>query len=106
MKGYKHLSAKAQQQIVDLTAAGKSETQIARLLHVHRNTVYRVQRSLGLQLPRHGPRAPVLTPTQEGEVLVLLKSGIGPGRIAAKLGLRQHAVRKLPRKITLAAAGF
>ncbi len=56
-------------------------------------SVHRVQKKMGLSLLRHGPRSPVLTAAQKKQVLALLRRGMGTGRIAVKLGLREHAVR-------------
>ena len=92
-KGYHHLTAADEAKICRLHAEGKSEKEIARALHIHRNSVYRVQKRMGLSLPRHGPRSPVLTAAQKRRVLGLLRRGMGTGRIAIKLGLREHAVR-------------
>jgi DNA-binding CsgD family transcriptional regulator len=93
MKG-KRLSAKAEKRILALTAEGKTQDEIARLLHCHRNTCYRVLSKFGMKLPRHGPRIPLLTPEQERQIIGLLSSGVGTGRIAEQLGIGQYRVRQ------------
>jgi hypothetical protein len=87
------MNAKTKKKILALTAAGKSQDEIARRLHVHRNTVYRVRKSLGLEVPRFGARIPVLTPEQECRIFILLCAGVGTGRIADKLDIAQSRVR-------------
>jgi transposase len=78
-----------------LTLNGKSQKQIAELLGRPRGFVHRHQKKLGLLAQRHGPRSPELTEAQRVEVLNLLRTGMGTKKVAAQLGLRWHAVRKV-----------
>jgi DNA-binding CsgD family transcriptional regulator len=97
-KGFHHLTEKAEKRIVALRAAGKSHAEIARMLRCHRNSVYRTLKKFAMELPRRGPRIPVLTPKEQAEVLALLQEGKGTGRITKKLGLRQYLVRQFAEK--------
>jgi DNA-binding CsgD family transcriptional regulator len=81
-----------------LTEAGKSQKEIAQLTGTSRGTVYRCQKQLGLTLHRHGIRCPEITPSQEKQIIGLLSAGLGTGKIAARLGLRQHGVRRIAEK--------
>ena len=83
-----------EQKIRALTEQGKSQLYICKRLRLSRATVYRLQKQLGLCLPKYGPRKPVLLPDDEMRVLALLASGLGTARIATRLGLSQYAVRK------------
>jgi len=84
--------------IRELTIAGARQSEIAVQLGIHRNSVFRWQRAMGLTSRRHGPRAPRLTASQERAVLRRLQRGHGTKRIADSLGLREWAVRTFARK--------
>lgn len=95
------MKAKTKARIAELTAAGKHQTEIARALRWYspgaRNKVGRVQAELGLSLKRHGPRCPSLSEAEKTEVLRLLPT-MGYQKVAARLNLREHAVRQLARQ--------
>jgi DNA-binding CsgD family transcriptional regulator len=86
------LDPELKQKIKSLTLAGNGQKEIAALLKVHRNRVYRFQRSLGLHARR------VLPLEVEQEILGLLKSGMGTSKIGKRLGVGEHQARKVAAK--------
>lgn len=92
------MTHKMQEQIRALTLDGKQEREIADIVGVHRNTVYRAQKQMGLTLNRPGFRGRILTDNQKAEVLALLKSGWGTSRIGRHLGCGEHQVRLVVKK--------
>ena len=80
------------QEIKILTLGGKGQKEIAALLKVHRNRVYRFQRRLGLRACR------VLPLEVEQHILSLLKSGMGTSKIGRELGVGEHQARKVVAK--------
>ena len=92
------MTTKQRQKIEQLTRSGKRQAEIASLLGIHRNSVYRAQKELGLSAKPHGPRSPMPTKDQEARILELLSTGVGTSRIAEQLGLRCHAVRCVSKK--------
>ena len=90
--GRPRLDPDLKQKIKTLTLAGKGQKEIAALLKVHRNRVYRFQRSLGLHARR------VLSLEIEQEILGLLKGGMGTSRIGRELGVGEHQARKIVAK--------
>jgi Homeodomain-like domain len=72
-------------QVAAHLANGKSQKQIATWCRVHRNTIYRIQKILGLTA-RPEPPSPE-------QVKRLLDRGNGWRKAAAKLGTSEHVVR-------------
>jgi hypothetical protein len=89
---------KLETRIRRLTQAGKLQREITQLTGISRSSVYRIQKLLGLTLKRHGIRCPEITPNQEKEIIGLLSAGLGTGKIATRLGLRQHGVRRVAER--------
>lgn len=84
--------------LLRLTRSGKSEKEIAAILSVHRNTVYRVQKSLGLSLKRHGPRTPEISSRVETKIICALQAGVSQRQAAAFFHVRESAVRAIAKK--------
>jgi DNA-binding CsgD family transcriptional regulator len=89
------MTPKMKQKVARLFSSGKSEKDIASILKVHRNTVYRAQKAMGLSLHRPGIRCPEISPEQKTEVLRLLRDGMSQAKTSNALGVRIHAVRRI-----------
>jgi DNA-binding CsgD family transcriptional regulator len=75
-----------------LTLAGKRQSEIAVALSLHRNSIYRAQKSLGL----HACQG--ISDAQEKQVLGLLRSGRGTSWIGKTLGVGEHQARLVATK--------
>jgi hypothetical protein len=75
-----------------LTLAGWRQNEIAERLGVHRNSVYRAQKKLGLQAWKG------ITPEEEKVILELLNAGHGTSWIGKELGCGEYQVRVVARK--------
>jgi DNA-binding CsgD family transcriptional regulator len=91
----KRLDPKLRRRIADLSARGLSQKAIGEKLRAHRSTVFYHQAALGITAKRHGPRCPEPSEEQRREIFDLLRTGMGTRRIAARLGLTHHIVRKI-----------
>jgi transposase len=78
--------------IEQLTRAGKRQAAIARLLGMHRNSIYLAQRELGLSAWQRP------SPEVEAQIISLLRSGLGTGKVCRQLGVTEHFVRLTARK--------
>jgi DNA-binding CsgD family transcriptional regulator len=87
-----------EEQIRALDAAGMSQREICDHLGLGRGAVQHYRRKLGLTRNYRGPRTPMPAPTEEQEILRLLRSGLSILKVVQNLGIREHAVRYVIRK--------
>lgn len=87
------MTAELREKIRLATLAGKQQKEIAVELRVHRNTVYRAQKRLGLQA-----RQISITEAQEQEILHLLRRGRGTSWIGKHLGVGEHQARLVVKR--------
>ncbi len=86
------LSNEQQGQIRTMTLAEKRQDEIAEVLGVHRNSVYRYQKHLGL----HAWQG--ITEEEEKTILDLLKSGRGTSWIGKEIGCGEYQARRVAGK--------
>jgi hypothetical protein len=86
------MMTKQKRKIEQLTRSGKRQAEIAFLLRIHRNSVYRAQRALGLTACQRP------SPEVEAQIVPLLRSGLGTGKVCRRLNVTEHFVRLTARK--------